>query len=363
MQDKVFEFISYIITALSNCSLYSDSHPAVIYHAEKAVKVMDDLFVEDTISLAIIGSNMIFNDVPFAAKNILVSNLIKRLRRKGIEKIVFTKGVTAEELKGFIAEIAFSKRISGIYPHITSGIIEVNVKTDDGDIRAIMEINIAKVKEAYQGFSGDKTLDMLGLEDVVLSLVSSLTREAGIFNIISPVKSYSEYTYAHAANVSVLSIFQAETLGIKGELLHDIGLAGLLHDFGKVFVSKEILEKKSKPSLEEWIEIKKHPVYGVMYLSRLSDVPNLALIAAFEHHMKYDSTGYPETNRRSKKQHIISQIIAISDFFDALRTERPYRQALDVPVIIGLLMEASGKDFNPILVESFLNSLSSVRQL
>jgi len=132
MQDKVFEFISYIITALSNCSLYSDSHPAVIYHAEKAVKVMDDLFVEDTISLAIIGSNMIFNDVPFAAKNILVSNLIKRLRRKGIEKIIFTKGVTAEELKGFIAEIAFSKRISGIYPHITSGSHRSQRKTDDG---------------------------------------------------------------------------------------------------------------------------------------------------------------------------------------------------------------------------------------
>lgn len=76
--------------------------------------------------------------------------------------------------------------------------------------------------------------------------------------------------------------------------------------------------------------------------------------------MKFNGKGYPETKRKDRTQHIISQLISISDFFDALRTDRPYRKALDVPVIIGLLNESSGKDFNPLLVENFIRSLKKV---
>ena len=78
--------------------------------------------------------------------------------------------------------------------------------------------------------------------------------------------------------------------------------------------------------------------------------------------MRFDGTGYPDTKKRGKKQHIASQIIAISDFFDALRTERPYRRALEVPFICGLLKEASGKEFNPFLVENFLLALGEINE-
>lgn len=97
-----------------------------------------------------------------------------------------------------------------------------------------------------------------------------------------------------------------------------------------------------------------------MYLATLPDIPQYALIAAYEHHMKFNGLGYPAIRRKGRTQHIISQLIAISDFFDALRTDRPYRKALDVPVIVGLLNDSSGKDFNPLLVENFIRSLRKV---
>jgi HD-GYP domain-containing protein (c-di-GMP phosphodiesterase class II) len=220
-----------------------------------------------------------------------------------------------------------------------------------------MEENQGKLKEIFQGMSRFKTLDMVGLENVVISFISTLKQETNILRVISPVKSHSEYTFTHATNVAVLSIFQAESLGLKGEVLHDICLSGLLHDVGKMFISTEVLDKQAKLEAKEWEEMKKHPVYGALHLTKLPDVPKLAVIAAYEHHMKFDGRGYPQTRKRGNKQHMISQIIAISDFFDALRTERPYRKALEVPVITGLLKEGAGRDFNPVLLESFLSAL------
>jgi response regulator RpfG family c-di-GMP phosphodiesterase len=76
--------------------------------------------------------------------------------------------------------------------------------------------------------------------------------------------------------------------------------------------------------------------------------------------MKFDGSGYPDTKRRGRKQHLISQLVTISDFFDALRTERPYRKALDVQTIIGLMKESAGRDFNPLLIDNFLNALKRI---
>ncbi len=89
-------------------------------------------------------------------------------------------------------------------------------------------------------------------------------------------------------------------------------------------------------------------------------MPPLTIIAAFEHHMKFDGSGYPETRRWGRKQHIVSQMVAIADFFDALRSERPYRKALDLQATSRLLKEGAGKEFNPFLVDNFLSSVRRV---
>ena len=361
MSDKVISFISDIMIAISNCSLYTKEHPAVMHLSEKAVAALASLFVEEKFSIALFGDSIVVNEQSLPVRNIHVSSFVKKLRRKGIDKIVISEGVTAAELKDFISEIALTDKITDSYPHITSGIIEVKLGGGgSGDIGAVMNENIEKVKNVYHGVSRFKRLDMVGLEDVVVSFITTLKQEANVLRVVSPIKSHSEYTYAHNTNVAVLSIFQAETLGVKHDLLHDIGMAGLLHDIGKMFVPAAVLEKEAKLDDDEWIEMKKHPAYGAMYLATLPDIPKYALIAAYEHHMKFNGQGYPATRRKGRTQHIISQIIAISDFFDALRTDRPYRKALDVPVIIGLMNDTSGKDFNPLLVENFIRSLRKV---
>lgn len=121
-----------------------------------------------------------------------------------------------------------------------------------------------------------------------------------------------------------------------------------------------LLEKSSRLTPEEWGEIKRHPVYGALYLSTLPEIPRLAVISALEHHMRFDGKGYPDTKRYGKKQHIISQMIAIADFFDAVRTHRSYRKSLGINGVIKLLIDGSGIEFNPLLVENFVDGLKRI---
>ena len=107
-------------------------------------------------------------------------------------------------------------------------------------------------------------------------------------------------------------------LGIDGQLLHDIGLAAMLHDMGKLFLPEEVLTKPGKLDEKEWELMKLHPVRGAQYLLSTPGVPQLAVITAYEHHMNYDLSGYPQVPQ-GWRQHLCSQMTTISDFFDALR--------------------------------------------
>lgn len=358
MSEQIRAFFAHFMTALSNCSLYSDSHAAVLEFSRKAFAAAESLFADDQLSFMILGDSMTVNSVPFPAAGIHVKNFIKKMRRTGIDKVIMTRGVSAEEIKTFVSELASGNRQAASHPHIMTGIVQVQMEGSGINVQAVTDENVQRVRDVYSGVSRFRHLDMIGLEDIVISFISTLRQEANVLKIMSPIKSYSEYTYTHNTNVAVLSIFQAETLRLRNDIIHDIGLAGLLHDVGKMFIAKEVLNKQGKLEVREWQEMRKHPVYGAIYLAEL-DVPRAAVIAAYEHHIKYDGSGYPDT-KKNRKQHLMSQIIAIADFFDALRTERPYRTAMDAPEIMSLMKEAAGKDFNPVLVENFVQSMRRV---
>jgi HD-GYP domain-containing protein (c-di-GMP phosphodiesterase class II) len=175
-------------------------------------------------------------------------------------------------------------------------------------------------------------------------------------NMLVPMRPDSNDLYIHSANVALLSVFQAEYLGLGSALLHDIGLAALLHDAGKTMLPNSIVEKQGRLNAADWALMKQHTLYGAALLSSLSKVPDAAIIVAYEHHMKYDGTGYPETRGRAMKQHLISQIVAIADFYCSLNSNTPRGNPLPDTAILSLLVERAGKDFNPLLVSSFVLS-------
>ncbi|RMG05050.1 MAG: HD domain-containing protein [Nitrospirae bacterium] len=317
------------------------------------------------LSIMIVDNDLVINKNPLKTPGIHAVNLMKKLKRKGITGLEFEKGIKKPEILQFIDKLSSPERAPIRLPHIKTGVIDVrlgglkiegDLEFDPNDAAAFRKAQLEKAREFFTGFSPFKKLHSSGLEEIVMNFILTFRREANILSLISPVRTYSEYTYTHATNVSVLSMFQAETLGVDDELLHDIGIAALLHDVGKLFISEEILEKKGALNDEEWDEIRKHTLYGARYLATVEGIPRLAPVVALEHHLRYDGKGYPQL-RWPKKQHIVSQIVAISDFFDALRSRRPYKRDWSIKDILVLLKEGAGAEFNPELVDNFSRSL------
>ncbi|MCK5287071.1 MAG: HD family phosphohydrolase, partial [Thermodesulfovibrionia bacterium] len=106
-----------------------------------------------------------------------------------------------------------------------------------------------------------------------------------------------------------------------------------------------------------------HPVHGALYLSTQPDVSKTAVIAAYEHHMRYDGSGYPQNKKTIKRQHKISQLVAIADFFDAMRTKRSYRSSFNLFEVLKFIKEGTGTYFNPDLVDNFLRAFQKVRAI
>lgn len=356
MSDKFSGFISLAVSALSDITLYSPDHPAVLEVCQKAVTSADELYLDESMSITLLGGTMLFNDAPVKGKGLHLEKLRERLRKKGIEKVVIKKGVRPEELKRFLTGLSSRTGALTSSPHVLVGSVEVLLKPSKETVAAEMSENVAAVGRACREVSRFKKLDMLGLEDAVFSFISVLRRETNVLRIISPIKSFNE----HSTNVAVLTVFLAEFLGLKDEGLYEVGLAGLLHDVGKMLILKEVLTKQTDLSKEEWEEMMKHPVLGALYLGTLEDSPELAAIVAYEHHMHFDGGGYPVRRGRVREPHLVSQMVAVADFFDAMRTSRVDGKPLEAAAIIALMKDSSGKIFNPLLVDAFASALKRI---
>ncbi len=147
---------------------------------------------------------------------------------------------------------------------------------------------------------------------------------------------------------------QARALNLDGTLLREFGFAALMHDIGKVNTPLEVLNKPDKLTKEEFDIMKRHVVDGAHILRRTPEMPALAPIVAFEHHLKQDLSGYPE-KIGSRKLNLCTMIVSIADVFDALRSTRPYRKGLATDRIRNIMGEQTNPAFNQVLLKRFVN--------
>jgi HD-GYP domain-containing protein (c-di-GMP phosphodiesterase class II) len=363
---KVRNFISAFMSAMSNCSLYSKDHTSVDEFSRKSFVILENILKEsDNFEIMIIEDDLIINKTSFKDIGLQVENLKKRLKRKGLSCIEFLPGVTFKELRQFIPEILELEKKMTVFPHIKIGVLDIQleeakIEDDFGsdDISDFLFQQIEFIKGIFRDIASAQQISIPILNQVVGNFVSAFRKKINVLNLLSHAKSREEYTYIHATNVSALSIFQMRTLGVKESLfLRDIGIAGLLHDVGKLYISEETLGKRGALEEKEWAMIKLHPLHGARFLSVIKGLPRLASIIAFEHHLKYNGQGYPELNVCHEKQHICSQVVAISDCFDALRSTRPYRKGLEIKEILSIMEKDSARDFNPFLLENFMRRM------
>jgi len=168
--------------------------------------------------------------------------------------------------------------------------------------------------------------DLRHAKRVVQPIVDTVMKSDYTLVGLTALKDHDEYTYAHCVNVAVLSVGMGQSLGLPRQALADLGVAGLLHDLGKMRVAGDVLRKPGALSAEEWLQMRRHPIEGAKMVARmpgLSQVMIDSMRGCFEHHMNYNRTGYPDVVV-DWGQATLSRIIAMADCFDAITAHRAY---------------------------------------
>jgi putative two-component system response regulator len=175
---------------------------------------------------------------------------------------------------------------------------------------------------------------------------------SAIESIVLTLHAKDEYTEDHSRRVSTRATAIARKLSLPEEEVENIRLAALLHDIGKVGTNESVLHKPGKLSDEEGAHMRSHPLVAVSILEPIAALKGI--IPYIKHvHEDYDGGGYPD-GLKGEEIPLGARIIAVADVFDAMTTSRPYRHALDTEAVLAHLREGAGKQFDPVVVEAFL---------
>jgi putative nucleotidyltransferase with HDIG domain len=353
--------------ALRGIELYAPTHPLVQRGIDALTAAATEaLQAAPTVVVGFIGDAVVIDGSRLPRGSASLVGFARALQEREVEKITFTRGLTRDEIRAFVATftdrrspVPLTDRLhAGGVRHITLGKIAVEDGGDEDRGIAVARRVYATAVETAESLwlaakAGDQP-DPAAARKIIDSLAKLVTQDRTSLMALTALKKYDNYTFTHMVNVSALAMAQARALNIDGTLLREFGFAALMHDIGKVNTPLEVLNKPDKLTKEEFDIMKRHVVDGAHILRRTPEMPALAPIVAFEHHLKQDLSGYPE-NVGSRTLNLCTMIVSIADVFDALRSNRVYRQGLPTARIRAILGEQDSPAFNPVLLKRFIN--------
>lgn len=365
----LLNFIRLLTTAAANAALYNLEHLQVARLCRQALDELHTLFINHAeVTLKIIDEQLIFDNRP-VQHNLSIQRLISALEQHGISHLQIEPGIYSEELLGLINTLSKrpEKQVNLTESeHIHYGQVEVRYRQQDNRYQSpelilsdIANKEADRYMDVYQAVRKKQPINVAGLSDLVSGFVNAFSEHSDSFLAIAPLRSMDEYTYTHSTNICLLNLAQARQLGIKGQMLNEIGIAAMLHDVGKMFISPNILGKAEALNDDEWQIMQQHPRLGAEYLLNTPGVPRLAVVTAYEHHMRYDGQGYPKPSR-PWEMNLCSHMTAISDTYDAMRTHRSYEESLEREKIINIMLDLAGTKLHPQLTYSFLQILNKL---
>jgi putative nucleotidyltransferase with HDIG domain len=357
-------------SGVRNSTLYAADHPLVARNMAGLMTVLTSLHQhQPSIAVGIVGTDLVVADTPMHRVSSTMSELIKKLKDNKVERIAFERGLTQDELATLMQSLS---RLGGkagdaekdlSTPHIRVGRLKSDsTKKQDGlasDIAAIRQMysnSVAAAEVAWQSAEAEGIPDAPAALETVEGLADAVTQNRTALMALTAMRNYDNYTFTHMVNVSILAMAQARALGIDGRLLREFGMSALMHDIGKVRTPKEILNKPDKLSDDEFTIMRRHVVDGAEILRRTPEMPVLAPIVAFEHHLRLDGSGYPRAVTR-ESMNLGSMLCAISDVYDAMRSQRAYQQAYPTDRIIAVLKRNEGAQLDQHLVRRFVQLL------
>ena len=366
-QRNAEELVRRLAAALRATELYAPNHPLIQRSVDTlSAAVVAGLQSAGSIVVAFIGDEIVVDATRLAKSSASLAGFVRDLRDREVDKITFSRGATKDEVRLLVAVLS-DRKTPGPLPdrlatrggrYITLGRVVVEEVTDEqAGIAVAQKVYASAVETAeslWQAAKAGDTPDPSAARKIIDGLARLVTQDRTSLLALTALKRYDNYTFTHMVNVSALAMAQARALNIDGPLLREFGFAALMHDIGKVNTPLEVLKKPDKLTRDEFDVMKRHVIDGAHILRRTPEMPALAPIVAFEHHLKQDLSGYPE-KIGSRKLNLCTMIVSIADVFDALRSTRAYRKALPTDRIRSIMGEQTNPAFNPVLLKRFVN--------
>jgi putative nucleotidyltransferase with HDIG domain len=374
MSDPVRFLVSFG-QAVSTMALYDDGHPARERAVDRSYRCLRDLQQHDPLPrFSFLGEETIYQET--ALRDLGDWEWGTRLAQAGVQRMELDQNVTREAYEEFLEEMMARITLSFIdsaeaRPARSAG-IKVGTLGIRGDTRALQETIQAEASVATISYSlGEEAasiqsmhkevqdrgkLPLAEAEAVVRSLSMAMHGDQEMILPLLQLREFDEYTTTHSLNVSVLTMALAESLGLAQQDVRTFGIAGLLHDLGKVSVPEEILNKPGKLSEEERAIMQGHPVAGAKLIIESGRRLDLAAAVAHEHHIMINGHGYPTCHYR-RDCHKASKLVHVCDVYDALRTKRPYRDAWEAERVLTYVEERAGTEFEPEAATAFVRMM------
>jgi len=352
-----------LAAAIRGAQLYAPGHPLVTRSARALIETLTLVHQSaPSVAIGIVGEELVVGEVPVPRAAETMSELMRRLQQLGIERIVIDKGVQEFEVEQLVAVVARGEGSDSTAPlakltHIRVGRLELEdqVSTSSGDIatfRRLYDDAVKVAEDLWDSASTEGAPDADAARSMVDSLAQAVAQNRTALLSLTALKNYDNYTFTHMVNVSILTMGQARGVGLDGAQLREFGMAALMHDIGKVQTPNEILNKPGALTPEEFTILKRHTVDGAEILRKTPEMPVLAPIVAFEHHLRADGTGYPSAVRPSLN--LGTSMVGIADVYDAMRSQRVYHKGFPTDRILAVLQKNDGQQFDQNLVRRFV---------
>ena len=367
MSDPV-KFLGAFAQALAGMALYAEGHPARERGVDAAYRELRDLQADTPAPLfTFLGDEVVYGRLPL--RELKAWDWSLRLAQAGIQRLEFEASVSREEFEDFLEQVLARLTLSAIDTSEARQFRRASVKFGAVGVRGDAEEETNVLPTATIAFSlGDEAetvrwmhdevqtrglLPLAEAEAVVRSLSVAMHGDQQLMMPLLQLKEFDQYTTTHSMNVSVLVMALAEFLGMGAQDVRAFGIAGLLHDIGKIRVPREILTKPGKLTPEEREKMNAHTVEGARIILESEEQLELASVVAYEHHIMLNGGGYPQLHYH-RACHRASNLVHVCDVYDALRTKRPYRDAWEIGKILPYIEGRAGMEFNAEMVRAFI---------
>jgi len=367
---------------------YDSKNVALVQFIEESLKMINGFINrEGSFSLKIVRDDLYMNQqrVRYSVEGFnSFKYLLVQWKKRFIGEVIFSEPIDERVLRAFIYTLVdleegreenadlFNRKLK------QEGISAVQVNpleqfegedgvytVQKGDLKEVAKKiffeTIGTVKEVVSQIRGHQHAEVRKLKRLAQKMIHIIMEDESILLGLTTIKNYDEYTYNHSVNVSIYALAMGKRLGFSRETLTELGLTALFHDFGKSKIPIEVLNKPGALDDKEWVLMKKHPMAGVetvLNLKQLGEINPRMVIGIFDHHLKYNLTGYPSLYHK-KEVSLFGRILQIVDAYDAMTTPRVYKKVpFTLEQTLAIMQKESGIHFDPVLLKVFVSLVS-----